>query len=333
MVQIPVKDQIQSVVLKLNGGNDDSGSGGVNVIDQNLRLHGDVSHFFGIRGTFIANRFMRLRFKMTELLHVNKHKICLYENSEETLVELGLISRDVGHCMTIEDGNISVLKSALKRGEEYESGYLDLALGKKTMQSSTFGPGTSEVAVNGKINQIFNYDKWESNSVTHTLSEVNPWWEVDLEGDYILRRIEIYPRVDPYDDSLSNFSVYVRSLNGTKVHVFNSTNAIVNESTIAIDLRNVSGAKVRIQLDGQKERVLCLAEVQIFGNTRIFDVAVGQIFNLPKTILDRIQFIQEKEDFEDPTILSIDGTEVTSTMILDISFHPGDSKGILVSSC
>ncbi len=334
MIEIPVGNQIQPVALKLKGGSDDLGSGGVNVIDQNLRLHGDVAHVFKIQGTFKANRFIHLRFKMVELLKVNKHNICFYENSEETLVELGLINRDVGYCMTIEDGTISVLNGlALKRGKEYQSIYLNLALGKLTMQSSTFGPGTSEGAVNGIVDQIFNYDRWESNTVTHTLPEMNPWWEVDLQSDYILHRMEIYARVDPYDGDLSNFTVYVSSLNGTLVREFNSNDTIVKESTIVIDLKNVSGAKVRIQLDGQKERVLCLAEVQIFGNTRIFDIAIGQIFNLPETILDRIEFIQEKEDFEDPTILSMDGTEVTSTIIRDISFHPGDSKDIIVSSC
>ncbi len=333
MIEIPVGDQIQPVVLKLKGGNDDSGSGGVNVIDQNLRLHGDVSHLFRIQRTFKANRFIHLRFKMVELLKVKKHNICFFENSEGTLVELGLINRDIGYCMTIEDGSISVLNgSSLKRGEEYELSYLNLALGKLTMQSSTFGHGTSEGAVNGKIDQIFNYDLWESNSVIHTLSEMNPWWEVDLGGDYILRKMDIYPRIDPYDGDLSNFTVYVSSSNSTFVHQFDVTDAKMNGSIIVVDMNNIIGSKVRIQLNGRTERVLCLAEVQIFGNTRIFDVAIGQIFNLPETILDQVQFIQEKEDFADPTMLSMDGTEVTSTMFRDVSFYPGDSKDIIVSS-
>ncbi len=323
--------ETDTLYLTLISKDDLDTNGGVNFEGETFAMYGEVApHVFKMSSSLAANRFLHFRFTIVEIFEVERHDFCLYEKYEES--STGAILKDGTNrfCFSISGGRL-ILPSGLvvNKGSGFDQNYLNLALGKKTVQSSTFGPGTSDGAVNGRIGQIFNYDDWESNSVTHTKSEINPWWEVDLGDEYVLRELVIFSRMDKYDDDLSNHSIQVHSMDGTLVKGFYSSDTKEDgyeTSTIRVHLNNITGKTIRISLNGNFHRVLCLAEVQIFGTIQDFDVAIGNIYDLPESTFDRIEFVQKKSNN-----LDINDIMSTPTKIRDISFYVGKSEEIFVS--
>jgi type IV pilus assembly protein PilY1 len=82
----------------------------------------------------------------------------------------------------------------------------DLASGKPTSQSSTDFGGVSSRAVDGNRDGIFN-----NNSVTHTTTQYQPWWQVDLGTSSQISRIRIFNRTDCCEDRLANFYIFAAS--------------------------------------------------------------------------------------------------------------------------
>ena len=85
---------------------------------------------------------------------------------------------------------------------------LDVALFKKTKQSSTFAKGnnvfTSDKAIDGNKNtNVF------AHSCSHTIKEQQPWLEVDLGNVYNITGVEITNRGDCCGDRLKNFTITV----------------------------------------------------------------------------------------------------------------------------
>ena len=74
-------------------------------------------------------------------------------------------------------------------GDYIRSKATNVALGKSSSQSSTTNNGLSSKAVDGNTNRVFS-----GGSVTQTLQENNPWWQVDLGRVYELDYIYIYNR-------------------------------------------------------------------------------------------------------------------------------------------
>ena len=69
----------------------------------------------------------------------------------------------------------------------------NLALNQSTEQSSTRGNGVSSIAVDGDTEGTGN--NWGANpKITHTQSEVEPWWQVDLGQEADIEQINIYNR-------------------------------------------------------------------------------------------------------------------------------------------
>jgi hypothetical protein len=65
----------------------------------------------------------------------------------------------------------------------------NVAVGKASSQSSTSSGGVSGRAVDGNPNA-----NWAGSSCTHTDSETNPWWVVDLGESYDISKVVIYNR-------------------------------------------------------------------------------------------------------------------------------------------
>lgn len=82
----------------------------------------------------------------------------------------------------------------------------DLASGKPTSQSSTEFGGVSSRAVDGNRDGTFG-----NNGVTHTTTQYQPWWQVDLGTSSQISRIRIYNRTDCCEDRLRNFYVFAAS--------------------------------------------------------------------------------------------------------------------------
>ena len=78
---------------------------------------------------------------------------------------------------------------------------VNVALGKAATQSSTWAPGVgvAGVAVDGSTGP----------GVTHTLLNLEPWWDVDLGAEYLISSVTVWNRTDCCQDRLSDFSVFV----------------------------------------------------------------------------------------------------------------------------
>lgn len=129
----------------------------------------------------------------------------------------------------------------------------NIAAGKPTSQSSTGWSGVSSRAVDG--NRSGDYGQ---NTTTHTLNELQPWWQVDLLTDQPLREIAIYNRTDCCSERLSDFHVLVSS-DGVSWTSFAHPGAASAETRMTLGTK---GRYVRVQLDGTNP--LSLSEVEIF---------------------------------------------------------------------
>ncbi len=83
------------------------------------------------------------------------------------------------------------------------SGGKNVAQGKAAKQSSTTFAGAAAYAVDGNTD-----GKFDVKSTTHTASEENPWWEVDLGEVQAVERVAVWNRTDPLvGGRLANFRV------------------------------------------------------------------------------------------------------------------------------
>ena len=84
------------------------------------------------------------------------------------------------------------------------SGGTNVALGGKASQSSIDFEGPPKLAIDGNTNGHFT----EAKSTTHTRSENDPWWEVDLGSERAVDSVVLWNRTDSEVSSrLSNFHV------------------------------------------------------------------------------------------------------------------------------
>jgi hypothetical protein len=98
-------------------------------------------------------------------------------------------TRAAGRYVRIElPGNGKIL--SLAEVEVYAGGE-NLARQGKATQSSTDYNGPAELAIDGQTDGAF-----EKKSVTHTATEANPWWELDLQQVRSFDRIQVWNRTD-----------------------------------------------------------------------------------------------------------------------------------------
>ncbi|MFP2925678.1 Vps62-related protein [Pyxidicoccus sp. 3LG] len=142
-------------------------------------------------------------------------------------------------------------------GESVEElgAWTNLALGKPTSQSTTDAGGAPSRAVDGNING--NYGQ---GSVTHTASQLQPWWQVDLQGIYPLATVVLYNRTDCCSDRLQRFRVRV-SEDGVSWQDQPYAGIAPQQTSFTI---NRPARYVRMQLDGTG--IVSLAEVQVFAS-------------------------------------------------------------------
>jgi FkbM family methyltransferase len=144
---------------------------------------------------------------------------------------------------------------------------LNLALNRPASQSSTsiWSSGSkpeedARGANNGQISRLYGF---------HTAYENNPWWQVDLENEFIIRKIVLYNR-QACAERLKYFSV-LTSLDGKKWEViFRKRDKSVFGLTDDLPyVAEVSGDRlaryVRVRLDGVES--LHFSECQVFGES------------------------------------------------------------------
>ena len=148
----------------------------------------------------------------------------------------------------------------------------NLAAGKSATQSSNL-PGyplanvQASNAVDGKTDGNYN-----DASITHTDSQANAWWQVDLGSSQAIGSITIWNRTDCCADRLSDYWVFVSdtpylstdtpaTLSG-RAGTWSSHQTVQPNPSVSIPA-NVSGRYVRVQLSGTN--YLSLAEVQVMS--------------------------------------------------------------------
>jgi hypothetical protein len=146
----------------------------------------------------------------------------------------------------------------------------NVAAGKAAAQSSSYTNDTSAaLAVDGNSNGDF-----AAGSVTHTLGDAAPWWQVDLGAQYSVSQVKLFNRTDCCGERLQNFYVFVspQPFSSTdpavtagepgvvSTFVGAATGAVPNLYDIPLQ---GEGRYVRVQLAQQD--YLSLAEVQVFG--------------------------------------------------------------------
>jgi FkbM family methyltransferase len=154
---------------------------------------------------------------------------------------------------------------------------LNLALNKPALQSSTsiwsLGSHPEEDARganNGQISRLYAF---------HTAYEANPWWQVDLLNEFVIRKVVLYNRQE-YAERLRYFSI-LKSLDGEKwvvifrkrdKSIFGNANDLPYVSEIS---GNHLARYIRIRLDGVES--LHFSECQVFGEPVGVDTRRGLV--------------------------------------------------------
>lgn len=147
-----------------------------------------------------------------------------------------------------------------------DAGMTNLALNKPATQSTTDWGAPATRGVDGNTDGNF-----ANNSVTHTATQSQPWWQVDLQSVSSIQNINVWNRTDCCGEALTNFYVFVsdnpftandvastQSQAGVSTYFVTGLGGV--PSTIAV---NRTGRYVRVQLGGTER--LSVAEVQVFG--------------------------------------------------------------------
>jgi YVTN family beta-propeller protein len=163
----------------------------------------------------------------------------------------------------VADGTLTPLGDAKSERTVY---FNNVARGKVANMSSSYPPTTADRAVDGNTDGIF-----ADNSLIHTNSEANAFWEVDLGAMHQIFAIRLWNRTDCCADRLSNFYV----LASDKPMAGRTLNDLLADTTVAaVQVGGTAPAVltsalrsraryVRVQLGGTN--FLQLAEVQVFG--------------------------------------------------------------------
>lgn len=209
---------------------------------------------------------------------------------------------------------------------------LNVALGKPAFQSTTDGDNIASHAVDGNTN--FDLEDELKGIITSTVVENFPFWEVDLEGTYVIDYIIIHFIPDETVDKLIDYNVIFYDTKGDTT--FNYYGGVENENptqSITVPF-NIVAAKVRIilnMIDGNG-RVLSLVEVEVFQRpvtaSRMIDIPLGTLTD--GLVVDNIAFVQTGSNVNMISNLSnitlIYGTAPTITESPTIS--PGPSASL-----
>lgn len=138
----------------------------------------------------------------------------------------------------------------------------NLALGKRTRQSSTYDNCSSNRGNDGVIDGNIN-----AGSLVHTEYDQNAFWEVDLGRSFLIEEVKIHNRTDCCSDRLSNFEIFTTNepldqITGRVIPFASETVGFATERNKVYTGKTV-GRYVRVQLKGQNH--LNISEVQVFG--------------------------------------------------------------------
>lgn len=129
----------------------------------------------------------------------------------------------------------------------------NLAVGTTASQSSTYDVAGAWRAIDGNAD-----GNWWHSSVTHTLFEASPWWQVDLGVTRAIGTVVVFNRTDCCTERLSDFDVSVGD--GTSWQWIGGITGQAQQRNVFQTSAN--GRFVRVQLRGSN--YLSLADVQVY---------------------------------------------------------------------
>ncbi|WP_306341375.1 discoidin domain-containing protein, partial [Planktothrix tepida] len=158
----------------------------------------------------------------------------------------------------------------------------NVALRKPTQQSSHSSHCNQlQSAVNGIKDGKFSF---------HTKLEVNPWWQVDLEGIYLLTEVQVYNRIDTCADRARTLRILLSSdgENWNLVYTNDENNIFggVDGKPLVVAIASKLARYVRLQLN--EETRLHLDEVEVYGEP----VAISE--NLLNSFVNLNQHLDQK---------------------------------------
>ena len=103
---------------------------------------------------------------------------------------------------------------------------------------------------------------WKVSSTTHTNSDNEAWWKVDLGSAHQVNKVTLWNRTDCCGNRLSDFHVDLLDIDGNVIASKEHTGAAAATTDINVSADGVYA--VRVQLNGTN--YLSLAEVQVFGH-------------------------------------------------------------------
>lgn len=270
-------------------GDNFENSGGVSSEDKNkLCLYGKTREIFELNEAIPITSDTTLRLDLSQNSEVSGVGVCLYQN-ESSAWDLTPF-----YCFSLNGTPLEMYNKNVMIHPKYDfvlNEIKNIALRKESKQSSDFSLASkSNLAVDGNVDALFHLDSWETNSVTQTLSEKNPWWEVDLNISSRIEAISITKRSDKYGDDLRDLKITIYKENGREI--FTNSYDSFDGAMFTIPIDNVIGRRVRITLNGDGKRILSLAEVEIFGVALNYEIPLRGFVPSGKTI-SHMMFVQD----------------------------------------
>jgi hypothetical protein len=139
--------------------------------------------------------------------------------------------------------------------------------GATASQSSTYSGscgGNPRNAIDGKTEGADAYNC--RSPLSHTNIEDRPWWRVELGGNRVIGRINVWNRTDVAQARLTNFTVSAIDASGRTVFSQDLfTSGGYPNPSVTISLPGVTARTVEVRLRGRN--YLNLAEVEVFGGS------------------------------------------------------------------
>lgn len=185
--------------------------------------------------------------------------------------------------------------SAMVRSANMAALMRNLALHKPASQSSTSiwsassKPDEDAKGANkGAITQLYGF---------HTAQESNPWWQVDLEAEFLIRKIVLYNRNDYWAVRLKHFSI-LGSLDGKDWQVIfrkrdRSVFGFPDDLPYVAEIGGDHLARyIRVRLDGLDS--LHFRECRVFGEPAAADLRIRLVDEAERAQRKRLQLPPER---------------------------------------
>jgi hypothetical protein len=222
---------------------------------------GRLSDFF----VFVSNTDMSGRTLAQLIADTNVARVQVATLNGSASVLLPLVSQ--GRFVKVQLAGSNYLSLAEVRVMGSAAALANLAEGRAATSSSVGWGGDAARAVDGNTD-----GNYYNNSVTHTLADVQPWWQVDLALSRAIQSVQLFNRTDCCVARLLNFYVFVSSsdMSGRTLAQLVADPAVARTRVATLDAAAsitlplaAQGRFVKVQLEGSD--YLSLAEVRVLG--------------------------------------------------------------------